>query len=90
MVWLPVAVVALLKELGAPEELATTIEGESLLNDGSAFVLFVVFKQNVEKLINQEDPLSAGEVIGLLFRLALGGPLLGIVLGWFTVHIAKR
>ena len=32
----PVAVVALLRELGAKVSLATTIEGESLLNDGSA------------------------------------------------------
>ena len=37
----PVAVVALLKELGAPKTLGTLIEGESLMNDGSAVVLFV-------------------------------------------------
>ena len=36
----PVAVVALLKELGASKALGTLIEGESLLNDGSAVVLF--------------------------------------------------
>ena len=36
----PVAVVALLKELGAAKTLGTLIEGESLLNDGSAVVLF--------------------------------------------------
>ena len=37
----PVAVVALMKELGASSRLSTLIEGESLLNDGSAVVLFV-------------------------------------------------
>ena len=36
----PVAVVALLKELGAAKTLGTLIEGESLLNDGSAVVLY--------------------------------------------------
>ena len=36
----PVAVVALLKDLGAAKNLGTLIEGESLLNDGSAVVLF--------------------------------------------------
>ena len=36
----PVAVVALLKELGAKKSLAALIEGESLLNDGSAIVIF--------------------------------------------------
>lgn len=39
----PVAVVALLKELGASRRLATLIEGESLFNDGTAMVCFLVF-----------------------------------------------
>ncbi len=36
----PVAVVALLKELGVLPDLRVLIEAESLLNDGSAIVLF--------------------------------------------------
>ena len=36
----PVAVVALLKELGTDKAIGTLIEGESLLNDGSAVVLY--------------------------------------------------
>jgi NhaP-type Na+/H+ or K+/H+ antiporter len=36
----PVAVVALLKELGASARLNTLIEGESLLNDGTAMVFY--------------------------------------------------
>jgi NhaP-type Na+/H+ or K+/H+ antiporter len=39
----PVAVVSLLNELGAPKRLQTIIEGESLLNDGTAMVCFLVF-----------------------------------------------
>ena len=38
----PVAVVAILKELGASKKLGLLIEGESLLNDGSAFVLYMI------------------------------------------------
>ena len=37
----PVAVVALLKELGVSKRISTLIEGESLLNDGTALVLFI-------------------------------------------------
>ena len=37
----PVAVVQLLKSLGASPELGTLIEGESLLNDGTAVSLFI-------------------------------------------------
>lgn len=38
----PVAVVAILREAGAPKRLGTLIEGESLLNDGTAIVMFSV------------------------------------------------
>jgi NhaP-type Na+/H+ or K+/H+ antiporter len=38
----PVAVVSLLKQLGAPKSIGTLIEGESLLNDGTAVVIFYV------------------------------------------------
>ena len=36
----PVAVIALFKELGAPERLTVLVEGESLLNDATAIVVF--------------------------------------------------
>ena len=38
----PVAVVAVLREVGAPKSLAVLIEGESLMNDGTAIVVFTV------------------------------------------------
>ena len=44
----PVAVVALLAELGASKRLATLVEGESLLNDGTAFVLYMISLQFVQ------------------------------------------
>lgn len=39
----PVAVVALLRDVGASKQLAMVIEGEALLNDGAAIVFFNVF-----------------------------------------------
>jgi NhaP-type Na+/H+ or K+/H+ antiporter len=42
-----VAVVALLKEMGVDERLGTLIEGESLMNDGSAYVMFVIFARAI-------------------------------------------
>lgn len=38
----PIAVVALFKSLGAPKRLAVLVEGESLLNDGTAVVVFTI------------------------------------------------
>ncbi|CAF4804203.1 unnamed protein product, partial [Rotaria socialis] len=45
----PVAVVTLLHESGASKSLAALIDLESLLNDGSAFVIFSIFKDIVIK-----------------------------------------
>jgi NhaP-type Na+/H+ or K+/H+ antiporter len=39
----PIAVVALLHDSGASKSLASLIDSESLLNDGSAFVMFLIF-----------------------------------------------
>jgi NhaP-type Na+/H+ or K+/H+ antiporter len=63
----PVAVVALLRELGASKKLSTLIEGESLMNDGTAIVVFQLFLQMV---LGQK--FDAGDVIEFLCRVALG------------------
>lgn len=55
----PVAVVSLLKELGVSKKISTLIEGESLLNDGTALVLFLV----LIKFVEGENP-GPLEVIG--------------------------
>lgn len=72
----PVAVVALLKELGASKRLATMIEGESLLNDGTAMVVFLVLLDIVEG-----NSATFWGIIFKLVRLSIGGPLLGLVVG---------
>lgn len=51
------AVVAVLREVGADEKLASVIDGESLVNDGSALVIFLVLQQIV-----QGASLGAGQV----------------------------
>ena len=43
----PVAVVSLLKALGVSKRISTLIEGESLLNDGTALVFFLVLQEFV-------------------------------------------
>lgn len=75
----PISVTATLKSLGASEFLNTLIEGESLLNDGSAFVLWEAFYHN--NIHPPEDQLSVGAVVGSVFRLSLGGAAMGIAFG---------
>lgn len=81
----PVAVVALLKELGASKQLSTMIEGESLLNDGTAMVVFYVFLGMIEAENDPlKEPATFGEVVLQFFRLSGGGPIFGIFVGVIT------
>lgn len=82
----PVAVVALLKALGASPKLTMIITGESLMNDGTAIVLFMLFLKALQK--GSMD--NAGEIIAFFCRLALGGPALGAVFGFVTVYIMSK
>jgi len=81
----PVAVVAMLKELGASKKISTIIEGESLLNDGTAMVIFLVVYE-----FFLGESLSAGEIIGKFCQLSIGGPAFGIVCGFFLSNWMKR
>lgn len=81
----PVAVVVLLKELGASKRLSTLIEGESLLNDGTAMVVFLVLLDLVKGV-----ELTAGDIVLKFARLSLGGPILGLAGGFILSFILKR
>mmetsp|Transcript_9481 Transcript_9481/g.17099 ORF Transcript_9481/g.17099 Transcript_9481/m.17099 type:complete len:1264 (-) Transcript_9481:54-3845(-) len=73
----PIAVTATLKAVGASENLAMLVEGESQLNDGSAFVLWEAFFENVE----EDGALSIGDIVVNIFRLSLGGVAMGLAFG---------
>lgn len=74
----PVAVVNALNSAGAPEKLCAVIEGEALLNDGSAYVLFSIVLGFVSK--NQGSP-SLSKITFQFVRLAIFGPLVGLAFG---------
>ncbi|KAK1439484.1 hypothetical protein QVD17_05303 [Tagetes erecta] len=73
----PVAVVAFLKELGASKKLSTIIEGESMMNDGVAIVLYTLFFRMVTG-----SSFSWETIVKFLATVSLGGNGLGI---WFGV-----
>ncbi len=81
----PVAVVSLFRALGVPRELALTVEGESLFNDGTAIVIFRIALAAV--LTGTFDPLTG--VLDFL-RVSVGGIVVGLVLGWITAQLVAR
>jgi CPA1 family monovalent cation:H+ antiporter len=81
----PVAVVAMFRTLRVPKRLAVLVEGESLLNDGTAIVVFNLVLMAV---LTGEFNL----VQGLLdfAWVAVGGALLGGLLGWLIARLIAR
>ncbi len=79
----PVAVVALFRALGVPRRLGVLIEGESLLNDGTAIVVFNLVL--VVALTGQFSPVQG--IIGFI-QVAGGGAFIGLVLGMNCVTLA--
>lgn len=81
----PVAVVASLQVLGAPRRLSVLIDGEALLNDATAFVLFLVF----QKVAAGEDSSFLSAFLEFL-RLSVGGVVTGLIIGILVVILLHR
>jgi monovalent cation:H+ antiporter, CPA1 family len=72
----PVSVFAALRRLHTPERLRVALEGESLVNDGVAVVLFTMALALVERRV-----VDAAGLLRLFAWLTIGGIVVGIVLG---------
>lgn len=80
----PVAVVAVLKELGASKKLGTLIEGESLLNDGTAIVFFMVFFTAITGIASDTSPFI------YFIKVSFGGVCIGLLIGGIVIAWVKR
>jgi CPA1 family monovalent cation:H+ antiporter len=73
----PIAVLAIVKKLDAPEQVAIQLEGESLFNDG---VGLVVFLSIYAVAFGGEEP-SLANVGGIFLHEAVGGIAFGALVG---------
>lgn len=80
----PVAVVSLLKELGASKKLSTLIESESLLNDGSAIVIFMVFLGTIT------GAGASNPILVEFLRVGLGGTFIGLIIGMIVINWVRK
>ncbi|MCX6082891.1 MAG: Na+/H+ antiporter [Chloroflexi bacterium] len=81
----PVAVVAMFRSMGVSKRLAVLVESESLLNDGTAIVVF-----NLAIFVALTGHFSVTNSLIEFFRVAVGGTVVGLLSGWVITRLISR
>jgi len=81
----PISVLALFKDMAVAKRLSMLVEGESLLNDGTAAVLYGILVGAVVT-----GSLSVGAGIQEFFVEVLGGTAIGLAMGYLVSKITAR
>ena len=71
---------------GLQRRLASTLRSESLVNDGTALVIYAL----AVGVTTGEDHLSLGHIGGLFALAYLGGAPIGLVVTWLGLQLRKR
>ena len=80
-----VSMIAVFKEIRVPSRLSTIVEGETLFNDAAALVSFNLILQ-----VYSTGSLTLLQGIQQLLFIALGGCLVGLVLGYLSIPVFAR
>lgn len=81
----PVAVVSVFREVGVPRRLLTLVEGESLLNDGVAIVLYNILLAGALGRV-----LTFGGGLAEFVNVTAGGLVIGALIGTAAVLLLPR
>ncbi|MGB2957814.1 MAG: sodium:proton antiporter [Bacteroidota bacterium] len=81
----PIAVMGILKKVGAPKSLEIKITGESLFNDGVAVAVFMTI---LAVATGKSSP-EPGQIAFLLLKEAAGGIVVGLILGWIVFRMLR-
>ncbi|MCC2668954.1 MAG: Na+ antiporter [Armatimonadetes bacterium] len=81
----PISVIALFKRLGVGRRLALLVEGESLLNDGVAVVIFGVLVEAVSR----NTPIDGLDSLRQFFTVVAGGAGVGFGIGLLMSRVTR-
>jgi monovalent cation/hydrogen antiporter len=80
-----VAATSIFRRLGAPERVRLLVEGESMINDGTALVLY-----RIAVGVATGSAFSLGDATLEFIGVSAGGIAVGLIVGWLSDLIVRR